>query len=179
MQPLAEQLKAPQRAQEQLVSNLRREKDYLGEQYSNEKGNRMRLQEELQDISFRMGQQEKEIHELRMANERLLEQERYSFRQIEDLKARNLSLETDVDNQIRQIRAQEDAIVQASNLKDKTDMMVRDYEKTRADLRHACDRNDDLTRENEHLRHSNGELEERVMVLSRDNEAMRQHFGDK
>lgn len=85
----------------------------MAEAYSNEKGVRIKLQENLYDKDFRLSQQEREIREIRLQNERLVEAERYSIRQIEDLKARNNELMTDNDNYVRQIRAQEDALIQA------------------------------------------------------------------
>jgi hypothetical protein len=49
MQPVAEHYKAPSKIHEEVVKNLRKEKDYVASAYSNEKGNRMRLQEELRN----------------------------------------------------------------------------------------------------------------------------------
>lgn len=92
---------------------MKRQKDQMAEAYSNEKGVRIKLQENLYDKDFRLSQQEREIREIRLQNERLVEAERYSIRQIEDLKARNNELITDNDNYMRQIRAQEDALIQA------------------------------------------------------------------
>jgi len=92
---------------------MKRQKDQMAEAYSNEKGVRIKLQENLYDKDFRLSQQEREIREIRLQNERLVEAERYSIRQIEDLKARNDELMTDNDNHVRQIRAQEDALIQA------------------------------------------------------------------
>lgn len=92
---------------------MKRQKDQMAEAYSNEKGVRIKLQENLYDKDFRLSQQEREIREIRLQNERLVEAERYSIRQIEDLKARNNELMTDNDNYVRQIRAQEDALIQA------------------------------------------------------------------
>ena len=63
-----------------------------------------------------------------------------------------MELSIDNENQMRQIRAQEDAIIQAQNLKDKTDMMLRDYEKTRSELNNASMRNEELFRELEFFR---------------------------
>lgn len=47
MQPVAEQYKAPSKIHEQVVANLRREKDHVAEAFSNEKGVRIRLQDDL------------------------------------------------------------------------------------------------------------------------------------
>jgi hypothetical protein len=94
-----------------MVQTMKRQKDQMAEAYSNEKGVRIKLQENLYDKDFRLSQQEREIREIRLQNERFVEAERYSIRQIEDLKARNDELMTDNDNHVRQIRAQEDALI--------------------------------------------------------------------
>jgi hypothetical protein len=47
MQPVAEQYKAPSKVHEQVVANLRKEKDNVAQAFSNEKGARIRLQDEL------------------------------------------------------------------------------------------------------------------------------------
>jgi hypothetical protein len=96
-----------------MVQTMKRQKDQMAEAYSNEKGVRIKLQENLYDKDFRLSQQEREIREIRLQNERFVEAERYSIRQIEDLNARNNELMTDNDNYLRQIRAQEDALIQA------------------------------------------------------------------
>lgn len=69
--------------------------------------------------------------------------------------------------------------MQAQNLKDKTDMILRDYEKTRSDLIVARERNEELFREVDHLRAQNKDLDNRVVELARDNEFSRQNFSDK
>lgn len=98
MQPVAEHYKAPSKIHEEVVKNLRKEKDYVASAYSNEKGNRMRLQEELTDMEHRMSLQERELRDIRLQNERLVEAERASIRQIEELKARNMELSIDNEN---------------------------------------------------------------------------------
>lgn len=110
---MAEQYKAPTKMQEQALSNLRREKDYVAEQYSNEKGNRMRLQDEMHEMDYQIAMQNKELRELRAQNERLVDAERSSIRQIEELQSKIIGLTHDNENQFRQIKAQEDAIIQA------------------------------------------------------------------
>jgi hypothetical protein len=111
MQPVAEHYKAPSKLHEQVVNTMRREKEQMAEAYSNEKGTRMKLQDDLYDKDFRISQQEREIKEVRLQNERLIEAEHYSIRQIEELKARNAELTADNDDKMRQIRAQEEALI--------------------------------------------------------------------
>lgn len=89
MQPLPESYKAPSKLHEQVVATMRRERETMAEAYSNEKGTRMQLQDALYEKDFRISQQDREIKEVRLQNERLVEAERFSIRQIEDLKARN------------------------------------------------------------------------------------------
>jgi len=108
-----------------------------------------------------------------MQNERLVEAERYSIKQIDELKARNEELIHDNENHVRQLRAQEEALIQAQILKDKTDLMVRDFEKMKGELRREVERNERLTREHEHAKYNNKDLETRVIELSRDNELLR------
>lgn len=101
MQPVAEQYKAPSKLHEQVVANLRKEKDYVASAYSNEKGNRIKLQEEITEKEYRLALQERELREIRLQNERLVDAERASIRQIEDLKARNMELSLDNESQMR------------------------------------------------------------------------------
>ena len=54
MQPVAEQYKAPSRIHEEVVNNLRQEKDTISRAYSNEKGTRMRLQEDIEEKDHRV-----------------------------------------------------------------------------------------------------------------------------
>lgn len=98
MQPVAEHYKAPSKLHEQVVANLRKEKDYVASAYSNEKGNRMKLQEEVTEKDYRLALQERDLRELRLQNDRLVDAERASIRQIEDLKARNIELSLDNEN---------------------------------------------------------------------------------
>lgn len=86
MQPVADQYKAPTKIHEQVVANMRRENENLASAYSNEKLARIRLQEELNEKDYRLNMQERELVELRMQNERLIDSERISIRQIEELK---------------------------------------------------------------------------------------------
>ena len=76
--------------------------------------------------------------------------ERYSIRQIEELRAKNMELVQDNENQRRQIRAQDDAIVQAQALKEKTDIMLSDYEKIRQDLAYHMQKNEEILKELDH-----------------------------
>ena len=80
MQPVAEQYKAPTKLHEQVVLNMRRENENLASAYSNEKLARMRLQEELNEKDYKLSMQERELVELRMQNERLIDSERCSIR---------------------------------------------------------------------------------------------------
>lgn len=86
MQPVADQYKAPTKIHEQVVANMRRENENLASAYSNEKLARIRLQEEINEKDYRLNMQERELVELRMQNERLIDSERISIRQIEELK---------------------------------------------------------------------------------------------
>jgi methyl coenzyme M reductase gamma subunit len=101
MQPVAENYKAPSKIHEEVVKNLRKEKDYVASAYSNEKGNRMRLEEVLTDKEYKISLQGRELNEMRLQNERLVDAERASIRQIEELKARNMELSIDNENQMR------------------------------------------------------------------------------
>lgn len=64
-------------------------------------------------------------------------------------------------------------MIQAQILKDKTDLMVRDFEKMKGELRREVERNERLTRDHEHTKYNNKDLETRVIELSRDNELLR------
>ena len=74
---------------------------------------------------------------------------------------------------MRQVRAQEDAIIQAQNLKEKTDMMFRDYEKTKSELNYTNKSKEDVLREVDHLKNQNRLYENKVHEQSMEQDRLR------
>ena len=54
---------------------------------------------------------------------------------------------SDNENMRRQLRAQEEAIMQAQSLKEQTDHMIQDYERTKGELTFQIQKNEEINRE--------------------------------
>ena len=82
---------------------------------------------------------------IKAENVRLFDSEAIARRELETLHERNATLMHDQESMRKQMRAQEEAILGAQQLKVQTDHMIVDYEKIKHDLNYNVGKNSDLT----------------------------------
>ena len=102
--------------------------------FSSEKMKSMHLENKNDEAQFKIVQKEREIIDLRAANVRLSDSETHMAKELELVRNRNIQLMSESENMRRQLRAQEEAIMQAQSLKEQTDHMIQDYERTKGEL---------------------------------------------
>ena len=102
--------------------------------FSSEKMKSRHLENKNDEAQFKIVQKEREIIDLRAANVRLSDSETHMAKELELVRNRNIQLMSESENMRRQLRAQEEAIMQAQSLKEQTDHMIQDYERTKGEL---------------------------------------------
>ena len=77
---------------------------------------------------------EAQIIDLKSDNVRVSDHEIVATRELEQLRDRNNQLLRDAESMRNQIRVQEEAIIGAQHLREKTDQMMSEYDKLKEDM---------------------------------------------
>ena len=113
--------------------------------FSEEKHKNLDYHQQTKFQDSRMVQLEREVIELKAENVRLHDSDIAANREVESLRERNTILMNDQESMRKQMRAQEEAIIGAQQLKVQTDHMIVDYERLKQDLNFNHGKNSDLT----------------------------------